>query len=449
MTGLLGAIDTLSPRALGRGDLEEVGNLAVRGVVVSIAILIPINVVLVLYLEDVLVAFGEDPIAAHHASKWYNVFVLSLPFSILYQNICKFLTVQNITTPVIWVSVLSTPLIWPMLEVCAGSNMGFLGTAYAYVLFWVFQSLLLLAYVVFLRPHDSRTLQGGGGCGNRGPTLTRLWRASMEKKALKQFVVLGLGGVVAQCEWVFWEALGLVVGKLGIVAMTAHTIPTQIVMNTSTLPIAFGIALAVRMGISLPSSVNTARGIAMAVVGVSVVVFGINSVILYACRGFLIRIFVDPSDGGTGNNDDDNVNDNAEVYGLAESIWSEVSFFNLNIALFGILAGISSGLGKQWVLGTINAFFLWVFGMPVIYYTTVIRENGGLEDAWFWMNVAYMGINGALIVVFFTADWYKIQETILGCNATKVDDVDANRSLESETAVNESTALLLASEPLP
>jgi hypothetical protein len=111
--------------------------------------------------------------------------------------------------------------------------------------------------------------------------------------------------------------------------------------------------------------------------------------------------------------------------------------------LFGILAGISSGLGKQWVLGAINAFFLWVFGMPIIYYTTVIRENGGLEDTWFWMNVACMGINGTLIVVFFTSDWYEIQETILGCNVTKADDDDdANRSLESDTAVNESTALV-------
>jgi Na+-driven multidrug efflux pump len=438
VTGLLGAIDTLSPRALGRGDFEEVGNLAVRGFVVSIAIMIPVNVFLVLYLEDILVAFGEDHLAAHHANKWYNVFVLSLPFSILYQNLCKFLTVQKITAPVIWVSVLSTALIWPILEVCAGSNMGFIGTAFAYVFFWIFQSLVLLGYVLFLRPHDSRTMQLGG---NRGG-IARVWRASMEKKALKQFVVLGLGGVVAQCEWVFWEALGLVVGKLGIVTMTAHTIPTQIVMNTSMFPIAFGIALAVRMGISMPSSVKKARGIAMVVVGVSVVVFGISSVILYACRDFLIRVFVNPNDGGTG------YDNNADVYSLVESIWSEVSFFNLNVALFGILAGISSGLGKQWVLGTINTFFLWVFGMPVIYYTAVIRENGGLEDAWFWMNVAYMGINGALIVVFVTADWYEIQETILCCNETKVDDNNDDQSLESEIVVNESTALLLASEPL-
>jgi hypothetical protein len=38
------------------------------------------------------------------------------------------------------------------------------------------------------------------------------------------------GGVLAQSEWVFWEALGLIVGKLGVVALSTHTIPSQVIM---------------------------------------------------------------------------------------------------------------------------------------------------------------------------------------------------------------------------
>ena len=251
---------------------------------------------------------------------------------------------------------------------------------------------------------------------------------------------------MAQCEWVFWEALGLVVGKLGIVAMTAHTIPTQIVFNVATLPIACGIALAVRMGISLPKSVPTARGIALLVTLGSLAVFGITSMALYACKNVLIDFFVDPTANYKNNND----GINAKAHDLAESIWPTVSLFNLNCAMFGIMAGISSGLGKQWVLGTINAFWLWVFGMPIIYYTTS-RDGGGLEDAWFWMNVAYVGINASLICVFVTTDWYQLQRDILSDKASEriheeVDDLLFTVSVESSAAVpaNEKTSLLPA-----
>ena len=102
----------------------------------------------------------------------------------------------------------------------------------------------------------------------------------------------------------------------------------------------------------------------------------------------------------------------------------QVSWYNLNLALFGILAGVASGLGKQWDLGFINTFFLMIFGLPVIYYTTIIREGGGLDDVWFWMNICYAGINGSLIAVFVSADWYKIRDEILA----EVEDEGGNKS---------------------
>ena len=447
VTGLFGAIDTLSPQAMGKGDYSQVGFLAVRGVVVSIIILIPINAVLILKLESILVAFGEDPQAAHYANQWYNVFVASIPFSILYQSLCKFLTVQRILRPIVIVSVLSTALIWPTLQVCA-TQLGFLGTAVAYVLLFAFQSLILLAWVCLQQPHDVRTWQlpnNNDEHSTTTETILGFWRfAILDTRALKEFVVLGLGGVMAQCEWVFWEALGLVVGKLGIVAMTAHTIPTQIVFNVATLPIACGIALAVRMGISLPKSVPTAKGIALLVTLGSFIVFAVASMALYAGKDVLIYFFVDP----TANYNNDGIN--AKAHDLAESIWPTVSLFNLNCAMFGIMAGISSGLGKQWVLGTINAFWLWVFGMPIIYYTTS-REGGGLEDAWFWMNVAYVGINASLICVFVTTDWYQLQRDIVSDKASEriheeVEDLLFTVSVESSVAVpaNEQTSLIPA-----
>jgi hypothetical protein len=32
------------------------------------------------------------------------------------------------------------------------------------------------------------------------------------------YITLGMGGMFAQSEWIFWEAIGLVIGLLGVVS---------------------------------------------------------------------------------------------------------------------------------------------------------------------------------------------------------------------------------------
>jgi Na+-driven multidrug efflux pump len=91
------------------------------------------------------------------------------------------------------------------------------------------------------------------------------------------------------------------------------------------------LVVAVRMGISLPSSVRRTQYIAVIVTGISVTLFGIVTILLYVYRSFFITIFVNNDNSGTDK----------AVYELAEDIWPLVSFYNLNIALFGLLAGIS------------------------------------------------------------------------------------------------------------
>jgi hypothetical protein len=52
-----------------------------------------------------------------------------------------------------------------------------------------------------------------------------------------------------------------------------------------------------------------------------------------------------------------------------------------------------------------------VFGLPIIYYTTVILQHG-LPATWFWINVPYAGMNICLLVLFFTTDWHAVQKKI-------------------------------------
>ena len=65
-----------------------------------------------------------------------------------------------------------------------------------------------------------------------------------------------------------------------------------------------------------------------------------------------------------------------EVRALADTVWTNVSLFNFNVAIFAIFAGIATGLGKQWLLGMINFVSLWLVGFPIIYHHTIYLNKG-------------------------------------------------------------------------
>ena len=79
----------------------------------------------------------------------------------------------------------------------------------------------------------------------------------------------------------------------------------------------------------------------------------------------------------------------------------------------------------------------WVFGLPVIYYTTIIRGKG-LPATWFWINVPYASMNVCLFVLFAVLDWYAVQQKIkMGRNeGSKKPDSGGN------IGENEATSLL-------
>jgi len=414
LAGLFSASDTLSPQAFGRGDFAEVGRIAIRGFVVSFAVLAPINIILFYYLESIMIALGQDEEASMYAGQWYKVFAFTLPFSILFNCLWKFLTAQHIMKPLILVSLLCTCVILPLsLQICINA-MGFLGSAVGYVIFQVSQALSLLFYVYWKQPHDPRTWSG---------LSLKIVASALEWDQMKEFIHLGMGGIVAQCEWIFWEALGLVVGKLGVVALSVHTIPNQTIMAFCMVPFSFGVALAIRMGISLPVSVKRTQAIVLATAAFSALLFGLVSIGVYVYQDQIVGFFT---------TDDD-------VKELAEVVWSKVSLFNFNVAIFGILVGIATGLGKQWPLGVINFVFLWLFGLPMIYYTAIVLDQG-LDGAWFWMNVPYLCMNITLIILFLFTDWNQVQEQILLTGEKKV---EANGDQKGGTDIaNEKTSLL-------
>jgi multidrug resistance protein, MATE family len=204
-----------------------------------------------------------------------------------------------------------------------------------------------------------------------------------------------VGGMLASLEWVYWEALALVIGTLGVVPLSVHTIPTQVITVTFMLPLGIGTALAVRLGGTLPRHVGRAKELAVGTLVVSSLVFGVESFAMYVGRDRIFRIFTKEQ----------------EVLDGCHEIWAKVCFYNFNLSVFGINMGIATGLGMQWTLGIVAIVFLWVMGLPASYYFAVVRGQG-LGAAWSWIGPPYVAINIVVMIAFVLKDWDELAALI-------------------------------------
>jgi len=305
LAGMFSASDTLSPQAFAVGDYREVGLIALRGVFASSSLLIPVNVLLVVYLEDWLVAAGQDAEAAYHAAQWYSIFVWAVPFYIVFDATWKFLSSQNVMRPLIYVSLFCCVVILPLALEFFTEHYGFRGSAMAYVFFQMSQCNLLLLYLWVFRPHQEETWPG-----------LSCWREALRAKPMMDYLHLGVGGMLSQSEWIYWEALGLMVGTIGVEALAAHTIPSQVTMITCQFPFAFGTSLTIRMGHVLSNSVDHAKQIVCGTIAVSVILFATVSVGVYLASDIFCSVFTSDK----------------EVIVLAKSVWLKVRRHTLHKA---------------------------------------------------------------------------------------------------------------------
>lgn len=108
------------------------------------------------------------------------------------------------------------------------------------------------------------------------------------------------------------------VGSLGVIPLSAHTIPNQVIMIACQFPFSFGTALAIRMGHVLSRSVEHAKHLVAGTTFLSTAFFIVVSIGIYYSSGWICATFT---------SDD-------EVIALVQSIWLKVSHrdFHLGFA---------------------------------------------------------------------------------------------------------------------
>ena len=415
--GLYNACDTFGPQAFAAKNYREVGLVALRGFTAPLLVMVPMNVILFVYMQDMLVALGQDAQVSQWAHDFYMVYALSFPFYSLYTIAWKFLSAQHILTPLVVCTLLSTLMVLPLCLEFFVQWFGFLGAAWAITVFYMVESLSVVAWVCLARPHHPDTWPG-----------VTAWPEAMEWEPFGAFCHLGMGGVLTALEWVYWEAVALLIGTLGVVPLSAHTVPSQIIFITYMLPLGMGIALAIQLGAVLATrQVRRAKRLAVGTLLVSVVVFSVLSYGLYVYRFAIFALFTHEE----------------AVIQLCDKVWFDVCLYCCILGVFGINAGISTGLGLQWTGGIVTVIVLWVFGMPASYYFA-IQQGGGLEAAWKTIWPPYLLINVIMSLAFVVRSWDEISHEIrqreglleLDAAARAVDQEELQSLVESTQTTN-------------
>jgi Na+-driven multidrug efflux pump len=161
------------------------------------------------------------------------------------------------------------------------------------------------------------------------------------------------------------------------------------------IPLGIGVALSIRLGATLSRNVKRAKQLVMGCFLVSTVLFAIMTILMYTYRNFIFQLFTTDPD----------------VLDGCERIWWKVVVYFFVLAIFGINMGIATGLGMQWTLGIVTLVFLWIIGLPAIYYFALFR-GGGLETVWTWEYRPYIFMNAVLVAAFCLADWHAISAAI-------------------------------------
>ena len=381
LAGLYSAADTLCPQAYGAGNFRQVGLVAMQALVTSWLILIPTNILLCTTLGPLLQALGQDAVVADLAWQFYNVYVWSLPFYAVWCVVWKFLSAQHALQPLVIVTLLASTVVLPISLEILGNLAGILGAAAALVVFQLFQVTAVLTWIALWPPHNPATW----------PKEGYAWHDIFASPAYAQFLRLGCGGMLASLEWIYWEAISLVVGLLGVVPLSVHTIPTQVIYVVFMFPLGMGVAISNRIGVTLSHSVARAKTLTVAILVVSSVGFGIFTWLLFVNQEFIFALFTNDPD----------------VLAGCAAVWPLVCLYFWVLNLFGINTGIATGLGMQMTLGMWTLLFLWCLGLPASYYFAICQDQG-LKAVWTWIIPPYVLIDVTMLILFYFQDWEEI-----------------------------------------
>ena len=370
--GLVIGIDPLISQAHGRGDGPGAALALQRGVVLALAISVPIGVCL-WHTQAGLSLLGQEPAVAELAQR-YNRFKLpTVPGFLVYTALRQYLQGRTLMAPPTWViwgaNVLHVPLNWALIFGHAGlPALGVAGAAIASSL----STLLMLACLALV------TWLFGLHTGAWRP-----WsRECLDPRGLRHVLRLGTPvGLQIGFEACAFSCSTLMAGWLGRAPLAGH----QIVLNLASLsfmvPLGVSQGAATRVGNLLGA--GDRAGMRLAARGallLSVLVMSCSALTFSLFRFQLPRLY----------------SDDAQVVALAAQILPLAAAFQLFDGLQVVAGGMLRGMGRPDAAALVNLLGYYVVALPLAYLAGFTWQRG-LPGIWMALALGLMVVALALL----------------------------------------------------
>jgi MATE family multidrug resistance protein len=371
--GMVMGIDPLISQAHGRGDGPSTALAMQRGLVLAVAVSLPICLGMC-YTREGLLLLGQEPHVAALAGR-YNLSKLPVvPCFLLYSALRQYLqgrTLMSAATWVIWIAnVVHVGLNWAFIFGHLGlPALGLTGAGIASSVSMAFLVLGLVFWIRLFRLHAG---------------AWRPWDGAMfEWAGLKQAARLGLPiGLQISLETCAFALSTLMAGRLGPAALASH----QIVLNLASLafmvPLGVSQGAAARVGnlIGAEDIIGMRRAAkASLILGASVMAF--SALAFTLLRFELPRLY----------------NDDTQVVQIAAQIFPYAAAFQLFDGTQVVAGGVLRGMGRPDAAAVVNLLGYYGLALPLAYVFCFVYGHG-LPGIWVCLAGGLTVVAAALLV---------------------------------------------------
>ncbi|KAL0994963.1 hypothetical protein UPYG_G00130010 [Umbra pygmaea] len=377
--GLALACDTLVSQTFGSRNLQGVGVIVQRGLLILLLFCLPCWGVLI-NTHSLLLAMHQEEEVARIAQLYVFCYIPAVPAMFLHQLQTAYLQNQGIILPQMYTAAAANLINLGVNYVLLVSlQMGVTGSAIASSLAQITLCVLLYAYILW------RGLHKNTWAGWSSESLQE-WGSYMQ---------LAIPSTLMVCfEWWVWEIGGFLAGMLGEVDLAAQHVLLEIGAITYMFPLGVHAAACVRVGNALGAGL-TSRAILTC--KVALVLSGglalLQGITLGCSRHSLGFIFTNDQDIV------DNVSLNLGLY----------TFTQLFDALLCVCSGILVGAGKQKIAALSNLVSYYCIGLPVgiaLMFAAKLRILG----LWLGIFICVVLQTGFFITIIFKLNWQQITE---------------------------------------
>ncbi|XP_037228165.1 multidrug and toxin extrusion protein 2-like isoform X2 [Falco rusticolus] len=391
-SGLASACDTLMSQTYGGKNLNQVGIILQRGILILLLCCFPCWA-LFINTERILLLIRQDPEVSRLTQVYVMIFIPALPAIILPQVLTGIAAnILNVVMNAFFLYVL---------------KLGLVGSAWANTVSQYTQAILLFLYVWWKKIH----VETWGGW-TRDCLLD--WGS---------FIRLAVPGMLMMCiEWWTFEIGSFLAGLLSVVELGAQSVIYELSSAAYMVPLGFSVAASVRVGNALGSGdvvqAKTSCITALLCTGVFAVVV---ATLLGTLKDVVGYIFTNDK----------------EIVILVSKVVIIFAPFHLFDAAAATCGGVLRGTGKQKMGAIANAISYYAIGLPVG-ISLMFAAKMGVLGLWVGMIVCISLQALSFSAFVMRMDWKKAagEAQVRAGMRKQLEDVNS-----SGTAANKTSAV--------